>query len=185
MKKSLIALLLLSACGGGGEGGNNMATPATSGGAGAGGKAQGGGDGGPDAAKSAVATAELTGLYESGGGARRNQLCILDKGTGNAQFGIIAWGAGTDNCMGAGSAVRRGERLTLTMSGDQSCTLDATIRGGAVSLPAAMPAGCAYYCGAGAKLGGVTLAKVGGTAADAMRARDIVGEPLCEADRGR
>jgi hypothetical protein len=180
MKKSLIALLLLSACGGPDAGGNNVAAPA------GGGSAQspsGGGGGGRGAAKSAVATAELTGLYEAGGGARRSQLCILDKGTGNAQFGIIAWGEGANNCMGAGSAVRRGERLTLTMSGDQSCALDATIRGGAVTLPAAMPAGCAYYCGAGASLKGTTLSKVGSTAADAMRAKDIVGESLCETDR--
>ena len=127
----------------------------------------------------AVQTASLTGLYESSAAGRRNQLCVVDRATGDARFGLVVRGAGADGCSGAGSAVRQGAVLRLRMSGDEACTIDARIEGTRVTFPAALPSGCAYYCGRGASFAGATFDKTGGGAEDAMRAQDLVGDRLC------
>ena len=138
MRKSLIALglaLAVAGCGGSdGDGGNAViaANDAT-----AQGEARG-------AVEKAVATAGLTGLYEGGAGPQKSQLCVVDKGTGNATFGINVWGQNMHSCSGSGGVVREGERLTLTMAGDSACKIEATIRDGVVSLPASVPEGCGY-----------------------------------------
>jgi hypothetical protein len=171
-KLLLLAGLLLAGCGGGGDSGNEAApTPAN--GAAPAEERRG-------AAGKAVDTAGLTGLYEGGDGPRKSQLCVVDKGAGDASFGIAVWGANDHSCMGAGSAVRDGGRLTLTMAGDSACRIDARIENGRVTLPADVGAGCAYYCGARASFGNASFTRTGTTAQDAMKATDIVGEPLCE-----
>jgi hypothetical protein len=179
MKKLIIAMLLLGGCGGPGtpDGGNSAAGGSAANRASPQREAQ-------DPSASAVATAQLTGLYEAGTGPQRSQLCIIDKGSGNAQFGINLWGAEMHSCSGAGSAVRSGERLTLTMEGDKSCTIEARIRGGTVTLPAAVAEGCDYYCGKQARFAGAVLTRTGSAAADAMKAKDLAGDPLCEGSRG-
>ena len=132
-----------------------------------------------NAVQAAVQTANLTGLYEGGAERRPSQMCIVDRGSGNSRFGLVVHGAGEASCSGAGSAVRTGEVLRLTMTGDEQCTIEARIAGAQVTFPASVPEGCAYYCGAGASLAGAELVKTGGEADDAMRARDLVGDPLC------
>ena len=131
------------------------------------------------ASSAAVATAGLTGLFEGGAGSPRNQLCILDRGAGNAKFGLVVWGANQHSCSGSGSAVREGSRLSLAMAGDSTCVIEASIEGERVTLPAKLPEGCAYYCGARARMEGAAFTRTGSSAADAMRATDLVGEPLC------
>lgn len=171
----ILALALLAGCGGaeGNESGNASSAGQSSGGAAASG-------GGASVPKSAVETAGLTGLYEGGTGPRKSQLCVIDKGTGDARFGINVWGENMHSCAGAGSAVRSGERLTLTMAGDSSCKIEAVMRGGVVTMPATLPEGCGYYCGKQARFSGTVLTRVGTTAADAMKARDVADDPLCE-----
>ena len=127
----------------------------------------------------AVQTASLTGLYESGPAERRNQMCVIDRGTGNSRFGLVVWGAGDHSCSGAGAAERRGGTLVLTMAGDEPCRIEASIAEGRIAFPAAVPAGCSFYCGANARLGGVGFVKTGGSAEDAMRAQDLAGGRLC------
>lgn len=124
-----------------------------------------------------VQTATLTGLYESGG-ARPSQVCIVEQG-GGARFGLVTWQGARSGCSGAGAAVRRGDALRLTMDGESACAIETRIQAGAVTFPAALPRGCAYYCAPGAPLAGLAFAKVGGTREDALRARDLVGDPLC------
>jgi hypothetical protein len=153
MRQVWMALVLVAGCGAGGDQANNAADP--------------------------IQTAGLTGLYESGPPGRPNQICVIDQGTGSAQFGLVVWGANLHSCSGAGSIVQDGPRLKLAMTGDQSCTIEARIENGAVTLPQDVPEGCAYYCGAQARLGGASFAKKGGTAQDALKAKDLVGEPLC------
>jgi len=82
-------------------------------------------------------------------------------------------------CSGAGTAERSGDRLALDMTGDSACRIEARIAGGKVTLPDKVPDGCAYYCGAGARLEGVTLVQTGTSAADAVKAKDLAGDPLC------
>lgn len=158
MRQLMMALVLVAGCGAGGDQANNAAD---------------------DAVADAVGTSGLTGLYEGGTANRPNQLCVIDRGAGNASFGLVVWGANMHSCSGSGQVTRDGSRLTLAMAGDESCRIEATIDGGTVTLPSALPEGCAYYCGAQAQMAGAAFTKKGGTAEDAMKAVDLVGEPLC------
>jgi hypothetical protein len=160
MRKSLIVLAFVAGCGASSQ-------PRASGAA-----------NGAEPETAAVAGGGLTGLYQSGAGARPNQMCILEKG-GKAQFGVTLWGPNLRACSGAGTATLSGERLTLKMGGDSPCTLEATLRDGVVTFPADVPATCAYYCGAGTSFAGATLTRRGTTRADALRAKDVAGESLC------
>jgi hypothetical protein len=169
MKRLLFALILLGACsGGGGEsGGGNQAAPA-----GRDGSAVSGAPKGP------ITT--LTGLYESRSAAGpASQLCMVDPKGENAQFGLVVWGADQHSCSGSGTATRSGDRLQLRMTGDETCTIDARISGSEVVLPDDVPDGCAYYCGARARMNGARFTQVGAGRDDASKAKDLVGDPLC------
>ena len=179
MKKSLIALALLAGCGtpdpepgNGAVTGNRVSAEAS------------GTRGGEGAAATPAPAGALTGLYEGGAGPQRNQLCIVDKAGAKAQFGLIVRGANLHNCSGVGTAARNGERLTLTMGGDSACTIDATMSGGTITLPTSLPAGCAYYCGAQAKMAGASFERSGSGTAEAIKAKDFAGDPLCEGSAG-
>jgi hypothetical protein len=164
----LAATILLSACSSGeGEGNNAASAKAASGGASPTGPI-GAGD-------------SLTGLYEKKDGGLSSQLCIVQRGGGEARFGMNLWGGNMHSCSGAGTAVRTGQQLTLTMAGDRACTITARIEGNAIRLPDSVPEGCSYYCGKNAKMTGVSLVRTGTTEADALKARDVVDEPLCDA----
>ena len=165
MNRSLIILALVAGCGASGnsQSGANMS---------------GGAQQASAPVEEAAAEGALTGLWESGGGTRPNQMCILDR-KGKAQFGITLWGPNLRACSGAGSVSRSGNHVRLAMAGDSPCTLDATLTDGIVVLPSEVPAGCAYYCGAGASFSGATLTRQGSTRADALKAKDIAGEALC------
>lgn len=162
MKKLAILMLLLVGCSGGKE---------------PDGEAQSGEQGGSSTATS------LTGLYEGGAADPRNRMCIVEGEGGDARFGLVVWGGGMHSCSGTGTAARRGDVLALQMAGDESCTIEAKMNGGTVTLPATLPEGCAYYCGARASFANVRFARVGTTVADAGKARDLVGDPLCAATR--
>ena len=120
----------------------------------------------------------LTGLYEGGGPGRRNQLCVLDD-----RFGLVIWGSNNHSCSGSGTVTRvGGDRLRFAMAGDSECTIEATISAKTVTFPADTPEGCAYYCGAQAGLNGASLRQQGTSPADAAKAKDLVGEPLCSGE---
>ena len=155
----LPALFLLAACGSQEEAGNQAEA----------------GKAGP----AAPASAGLTGLYEGGTAGRPDQLCLVEDKEGSARFGMVVWGSDLHSCLGMGDAKREGARLTLTMAGDSSCRIEARIEGESILLPASVPEGCGYYCGARARFAERKLTRSGATAADARKARDLTGEPLC------
>lgn len=162
LQKALLLLIALAGCRSGEEAARN-GTPAP-------------------AAKSGaeVQTATLTGLYEGGDQARRNQMCMIEREGRGTSFGFVTWGAGDKNCSGSGTATREGNVLRLRLDGDESCALEARVDGRKVTLPTNIPAECrSYYCGGGAQMSGAAFDKVGGTEADALRALDLVGDPLC------
>jgi hypothetical protein len=163
-KRAKIAVMILISLAGcrRGEGDGNGAAPAAG------------------AVSGPVQTQTLTGLYEGGEGSRRNQMCMIEREVRSTTFGFVTWGSGDTNCSGSGLATRDGDRLRLQLDGDESCTLEARIDGRRVILPQNIPPACnRYYCGAGAQMTGANFEKVGGAEADAMRAVDLVGDPLC------
>jgi hypothetical protein len=171
MKKSLLALALVAGCGGAADQpGGNGAAPAPSGQASAGVAVE--------TSATAAGSAALSGLYEGGATAQRNQLCMVEKGS-KTQFGLVVWGGNMHSCSGAGEAVRDGGKLVLKMAGDEACEIDATIEGGTVRLPDSIPAGCSYYCGARARLSGAAFTRSGAGRAEALKAVDLAGDPLC------
>ncbi|MEA3061113.1 MAG: hypothetical protein QOJ94_894 [Sphingomonadales bacterium] len=168
MHKSLVILAFVAGCGASDQ--RNASAPPS-------GQAQPPSVTAPASAASTPASG-LVGLYESGPRSRPNQLCVTQRGD-TPQFGLIVWAENMRSCSGAGTVERSGAGLTLTMTGDSACRIEARIVGGVVILPGKVPEGCAYYCGAGAHLEGVTLRRTGTTAADAARAKDLAGDPLC------
>jgi hypothetical protein len=158
MKKSLVLALLLIGCSGDreGEGAGNQATgPAGTG-----------------------TLTRLTGLYEGAQSRPPNQLCIIEA-EGEARFGLVVWGSNQHSCSGSGTVSRSGDSLRFRMAGDETCSFEATINGTSITLPATVPDGCAYYCGARASLTGASFAQAGTSVEDARKARDLVGDPLC------
>jgi hypothetical protein len=95
------------------------------------------------------------------------------------QFGVTIWGSGQASCSGAGIARRDGDRLTLTMTGDSACVIDARVEGGRIVLPTDLPQGCAYYCAQQARFAGAAFAQKAAGAAAAATAKDLAGDPLC------
>jgi hypothetical protein len=169
IRPALLLFLLASACGSSAppaDGGNTLAT------GGAGGSA-------PAAPVAAAAPTDLTGLYEKKGGETANQLCMIAKGPDKARFGLVVWGSNLHSCSGAGEAVRTGDRLVLTMTGDSACRIEARLSDGIVTFTAPPPAGCSYYCGARARLDGASFTRVGATKDDALKAKDLAGDSLC------
>jgi hypothetical protein len=174
MKKFLLPALLLASCspgGGQGEGSGNGSVSAS-----AARKA------GVSAPSSGPITT-LVGLYEGGSSQLPHQMCVVDR-KGEQRFGLIVWGTGDHNCAGSGTVTRSGDRLRLAMAGDSQCSIEATISGSTVKLPASVQEGCAYYCGKRASFGGAELTQRGKTKEDAMRAKDLVGDPLCQSEGG-
>lgn len=174
MQKNLLLLLplfLLAGCGRDDPGPDNRAAPEPGGQVASGSR--------PSASPPAAAGTRLTGFYEGGSGAQKNQMCIVEKG-GGAEFGLLVWGGNLHSCSGAGRAVRKGERLTLAMTGDETCTIEASLKDGVVTLPSKLALGCAYYCGARASFAGASFTRSGSSEADAKKAEDIAGDPLCD-----
>lgn len=166
MRRLLILLLLVAGCRQvehkeEGQAGNQVA-------------AQAGGGGG---ARGRIGN--LTGLYEGGQINPRNQLCLVVNSPTDTRFGLVVWGAAQHSCSGSGTAERSGDRLRLTMAGDETCAIDARIEGNTIVLPDAVPDGCAYYCGARATMTGARFTQAGTGRDEAIKAKDLVGDPLC------
>jgi hypothetical protein len=111
-------------------------------------------------------------------------MCIVDGKGDEQRFGLVVWGGNLHSCSGSGTVTRDGSSLRLAMAGDSACSIDATISGTTIKLPASVPAGCSYYCGARATLGGAELTQKGTTRSAAMEAKDLVGESLCAGEAG-
>lgn len=166
MRRALILLTLLAGCSREPEPGNDQAAHR---------------EPGPQRAVGQLRS--LTGLYESGDRGAPSQLCIIQRRR-SADFGLVIRGPGAASCAGSGKVRRIGRRLRFTMGGESRCTLNATIDHLSIVMPANAPRGCSYYCGSPAQLTNVRLTRNGGTKRAAMRARDLVGEPLCSEESG-
>lgn len=117
----------------------------------------------------------LAGYYRGAGGSR---LCVTERGR-ERHFAFVT-ATRNGNCSGSGTMTRqRNGRIAVRLSGESRCAFSAGVDDKGISFPAAVPSGCAYYCGTKASLAGVRfdLAERGNTAT--AQARDLVDEPLC------
>ncbi len=140
------------------------------------------GCGGNEAASGGEAGSGATasGLYAQAGGERPGQLCLVEREGRAGTFGIITWGRGDANCSGAGSVQRDGDRLTLLLDGDESCSIEARAEEGTISVTRSLSGECAlYYCAGGASLDNVRFERSEDGIAAAAKARDLAGAPLC------
>jgi len=173
MRKILLALVLLGGCGGADPAANRSAAAAGSNSADRGAVAA------PQEAATTSGPTSLAGLWEGGSAEHRNQLCLLDK-AGKTQFGVVVWEPNLNSCAGAGEAERKGDRITLRMTGDSACTIEAGVEGGRIVFRRAVGPGCeTYYCGHSARFEGAAFTQQGRGAAAARKATDIAGDPLC------
>ena len=162
MRGIAVLCALLCGCSGGAGTGDNRAAPASQ----------------PDSPVSAAPGESLVGLYEGNRAGTADQLCIVERGGGYG-FGLVVWGANAHSCSGSGTVSRDGDRVRLDMRGDSPCMIDAVLAGSTIRFAAAQPEGCAYYCGARARLGGASFRLRGLGEKEARKATDLVGEPLC------
>ena len=127
------------------------------------------------------ATAPVEGLYEHVGEAATDRLCLI--GTGDDyRLGLNVYVGRDSVCTARGSAERKGETLQIALEGKGDCAFSATFDGEQVSIPGAVPRGCASYCLGETSIAGVTLSKSSNARVDALAARDGAGLPLCEGD---
>lgn len=170
MRKILLALVLVGGCGGTDPQSNRSAAPAA---------AQPREERMSEVAEPREDRTSLVGLWEGGAAEHRNQLCLVEK-SGRTQFGVVVWGPNLNSCSGAGEAERKGDSLTLRMTGDSACTIAAGVEGGRIVFRSAEGAGCRdYYCGHSARFDGAAFTRTGAGAAAAHKAKDIAGDPLC------
>lgn len=129
----------------------------------------------------AIQTASLTGLYEASNGREpAGRMCFTPAPRGKSFFGIVTEKPGGASCGGSGDATfGLNNTVRLIMGGDQECVIKAKIDNGQITMPSLLSPTCSYYCAPGATLAKVVFQKTGGTTADAMRAKDLAGDPLC------
>jgi len=121
----------------------------------------------------------LVGLYErSGIPDEPSRICVTANGTEH-RFGLKSSYEGPESCMAKGSVRQAGSELTLSIDGDPACSFSATVTETGLTLREPRGPECSYYCGTNTGLDGGPFEKVGATEADARKATDIAGEPLC------
>ena len=106
-------------------------------------------------------------------GQGRDRLCIAGE-PGSYRAGLIAYGAGDNNCTVSGRLVPAGPNWLLVPAGEGPCRTPVTVDGNTVRI-GEVPAACAYYCAPGASLAGKTYNR----ADMGAKAMDFAGDPLC------
>ena len=116
----------------------------------------------------------LTGLYRNETGDR---LCLVEHEEDRGTLGFVTAGDPPAACSGAGAALRDGQTLRISLTGDEECGFEAKLIDGRLTFPQSLPQSCAYYCSPTASFAGRSMTKAGD---DASEARDLVGDPLCQ-----
>lgn len=119
------------------------------------------------------------GLYERAGVPDKpSRICIAGQGD-EMRFGLNSSYEGPESCTATGSVRESGSVLTLVIDGNPACALAASLTGTGLTLDRPEGTECGYYCGGNTDLNEGPFEKVGDTEADARKAIDLVGEPLC------
>ncbi|MEQ1687778.1 MAG: hypothetical protein ABL874_04310 [Sphingopyxis sp.] len=115
-------------------------------------------------------TTPAVGLYERGGAAGVDGLCVAGEDEDELRFGVVMHFGATLVCEGTGSAVHDGDTLSLDFDG-ADCAVELAYDGRALRFPGTVPDGCAALCAERASLAGGAMNRVGWTSADALRLR--------------
>ncbi|MEQ1726034.1 MAG: hypothetical protein ABL882_08930 [Sphingopyxis sp.] len=110
------------------------------------------------------------GLYERGGAAGSDGLCVAGEDEDELRFGVVMHFGSTLICEGAGSAEHDGDTLALDFD-DADCAIDLVYDGRVLRFPGTVPDGCKALCGERASLAGGAMNRVGWTDGDAQRLR--------------
>lgn len=133
----------------------------------------------PEPSRPTSGASPIVGLYERAGVPDRpSRICIVGQGA-QTRFGLNASYEGPESCTAKGRVQSTGPVLTFAIDGDPACRLAATKTATGLLLNAPEGRECAYYCGRNTGLDAGPFEKVGDTEADARKAVDLVGEPLC------
>lgn len=122
------------------------------------------------------------GLYQRRHEAGRDAFCIIPGTSGDFRFGTEAIFGEEQSCRGRGTARRAGDKLIFHFSGGDGCIIVAQYDGDQIFLPGVVDMKCADLCEGRGSLEGVSLPRIAGDAASALRVRDRSGAALCDPD---
>lgn len=114
-----------------------------------------------------------SGLYARGG----DRLCLVPRRGGSNGIGLFVTYGEDGGCRARGSAMARGNALTVTLA--SGCSFTARADGSAIAFPGKLPDACARLCSGRASLDGVAFEHLSESIAEAQALRDPEGQTLC------
>jgi hypothetical protein len=122
----------------------------------------------------------FAGRFETRSDLGTDKFCAVKSSKNNYNIGVLAVFGPESKCEGRGTASLTGEKVTVTLSGKDSCTFDAEFDGVGLRFPGAIETGCASYCSPRASLSGTSYFIVEQGDDNARRALGRDFEKLCE-----
>jgi hypothetical protein len=121
----------------------------------------------------------LSGRYETRSELGTDKFCAVGEAGSQHKIGILAVFGPESKCEAQGTAQVKGEKVSLSLTNEDSCRFEAEFDGISIRFPGSMPEGCASYCTARASLAGTSYFMVEHGNENARKAlgRDI--EKLC------
>jgi hypothetical protein len=121
----------------------------------------------------------LSGRYETRSELGTDKFCAVGEAGSQHKIGILAVFGPESKCEAQGTAQVKGEKVSLSLTNEDSCRFEAEFDGISIRFPGSMPEGCASYCTARASLAGTSYFMVehGNDNARKALGRDI--EKLC------
>ncbi len=121
----------------------------------------------------------LSGRYETRSELGTDKFCAVGESGSQHKVGILAVFGPESKCEAQGTAQVKGEKISLSLNGADSCRFDAEFDGISIRFPGNLPDGCASYCTARASFAGTSYFMVEHGNENARKAlgRDI--EKLC------
>lgn len=122
---------------------------------------------------------KFAGRYEARSDLGADKFCAVSNNSGRFIIGFLADFGPDSKCEGRGIAVVEGEKVRITLSGEEDCAFDADFDGNELRFPEQMPKGCHNYCSDHATLSSTRyfLVEQGDDKARRTLGRDI--EKLC------
>jgi hypothetical protein len=126
-----------------------------------------------------TANVVLAGRFETRSELGIDKFCAVGESGSQHKIGVLAVFGPESKCEAQGTAQIRGEKVSISLSGQESCHFDAEFDGISIRFPGSLPEGCVAYCSARASFAGTSYFMVehGNDNARKALGRDI--EKLC------